>query len=150
MTLFEKVFSPANLPLAWDHVKQNKGAAGIDGCTLDDYPAWAKAHWQNVKRGLERGYYCPQPVKRIEIPKPSGGIRLLGIPTVNDRVIQQAINQVLQPLLIQHSQFIATAFARIFQHIMPLRQCRNLLKKAIVMRLILTWRNSSTTLITTY
>ena len=99
MKLFEKIFSSANLPMAWDHVKQNKGAAGIDGCSLEDYPPWAKAHWSNVKRGLERGYYCPQPVKRIEIPKPNGGIRLLGIPTVNDRVIQQAINQILQPLI---------------------------------------------------
>ena len=99
MKLFEKIFSSANLHMAWDHVKQNKGAAGIDGCSLKDYPPWAKAHWTNVKRGLERGYYCPQPVKRIEIPKPDGGIRLLGIPTVNDRVIQQAINQILQPLI---------------------------------------------------
>jgi RNA-directed DNA polymerase len=63
------------------------------------YLAWAKVHWRNVNRGLEQGYYCPLPVKRVEIPKSNGGIRLLGIPGVNDRVIQQAITQCLQPII---------------------------------------------------
>lgn len=99
MTLFEEILLPANLHMAWQRVRQNKGSAGIDGITLENYPSWAKAHWQNIKRGLERGYYIPQPVKRVEIPKPNGGIRLLGIPTVNDRLIQQAIVQRLQPII---------------------------------------------------
>ena len=97
--LFDEIRLPANLHMAWQRVRQNKGSAGIDGITVDDYPKWAQAHWQNVKRGLEQGYYCPQPVKRVEIPKPNGGIRLLGIPTVNDRLIQQAIVQRLQPVI---------------------------------------------------
>jgi len=99
MMILEEILLPANLHMAWQRVRQNKGSAGIDGITLDDYPKWAKTHWQNIKRGLERGYYCPQPVKRVEIPKPNGGIRLLGIPTVNDRLIQQAIVQRLQPVI---------------------------------------------------
>jgi len=99
MTLFEEILLPANLHLAWQRVKRNKGSAGYDGISIDDYPSWSKAHWGNIKRGLHAGNYCPQPVKRIEIPKPNGGVRLLGIPCVNDRVIQQAIMQHLQALI---------------------------------------------------
>ena len=99
MTLFEEILLPANLQLAWQRVRRNKGSAGCDGISIDDYPRWAKAHWGNIKRGLHAGIYCPQPVKRIEIPKPNGGIRRLGIPCVNDRVIQQAIMQHLQALI---------------------------------------------------
>jgi len=97
--LLEQILASDNLQQAWKRVKQNKGAAGVDGMTLDQYPSWAKAHWKLVKRGLERGYYCPQPVKRVEIPKANGGVRCLGIPSVNDRVIQQAISQTLQPVI---------------------------------------------------
>ena len=61
--LLEQILASDNLQQAWKRVKQNKGAAGVDGMTLDQYPSWAKAHWKGVKRGLERGYYCPQPVK---------------------------------------------------------------------------------------
>jgi RNA-directed DNA polymerase len=99
MTLFDEILLPANLHLAWQRVRKNKGSAGCDGISLDDYPRWAQVHWGNIKRGLHAGIYCPQPVKRIEIPKPNGGIRLLGIPCVNDRVIQQAIMQQLQALI---------------------------------------------------
>ena len=97
--LFEQVLSSENLRDAWKRVKQNKGAAGVDGLTIEDYPVWIHQHWGSVQRGLQQGYYCPLPVKRVEIPKPNGGIRLLGIPSVHDRVIQQAITQVLQPLI---------------------------------------------------
>lgn len=97
--MIESILQAANLKQAWQRVRQNKGSAGIDGITLEDYPDWARVHWANIRRGLEQGYYCPQPVRRVEIPKPDGGIRLLGVPTVNDRVIQQAIVQVLQPLI---------------------------------------------------
>ena len=97
--LLEQILAPENLQQAWKRVKQNKGAAGIDGMTVDHYRDWAKVHWGNVHQGLERGYYCPLPVKRVEIPKPNGGVRLLGIPSVNDRVIQQAITQCLQPMI---------------------------------------------------
>ncbi len=97
--LFEQVLSSNNLCEAWKRVKQNKGAAGVDGLTIEDYPVWIYQHWENIHRGLQQGYYCPLPVKRVEIPKPNGGSRLLGIPSVHDRVIQQAIAQVLQPLI---------------------------------------------------
>ena len=97
--LFEQVLSSNNLRDAWKRVKQNKGAAGVDGLTTEDYPVWIHQHWESIHRGLQQGYYCPLPVKRVEIPKPNGGIRLLGIPCVHDRVIQQAITQVLQPLI---------------------------------------------------
>jgi RNA-directed DNA polymerase len=97
--LLEQILASENLQQAWKRVKQNKGAAGVDGLSVDRYLDWAKVHWGNVHQGLERGYYCPLPVKRVEIPKPNGGIRLLGIPSVNDRVIQQAITQVLQPII---------------------------------------------------
>ena len=97
--LLEQILASENLQAAWKHVKQNKGSAGIDGITLDDYLPWATAHWQNIRRGLLEGHYCPLPVRRVEIPKPNGDVRLLGIPSVNDRVIQQAITQILQPLI---------------------------------------------------
>ena len=97
--LFEQVLSSDNLRDAWKRVKQNKGAAGVDGLTIEDYPVWIHQHWTDIQRGLQQGYYCPLPVKRVEIPKANGGIRLLGIPSVHDRVIQQAITQVLQPLI---------------------------------------------------
>ena len=97
--LLEQILASDNLHKAWKRVRQNKGAAGIDGMSLEDYPRWAQVHWQNVRRGLKRGYYCPRPVRRVDIAKPNGGIRLLGIPTINDRVIQQAISQSLQALI---------------------------------------------------
>ena len=97
--LLEQILASENLQQAWKRVKQNKGAAGIDGITTEHYLDWANVHWGNVHQGLERGYYCPQPVKRVEIPKHNGGTRLLGIPCVNDRVIQQAITQCLQPII---------------------------------------------------
>ena len=97
--LLERVLTPENLHEAWRQVKGNKGAPGVDGITIEDYPQWARQHWAATRRALEGGYYIPQPVKRVEIPKPNGGSRLLGIPCVNDRVIQQAIAQVLTPLI---------------------------------------------------
>ena len=97
--LLERVLSPENLHAAWKQVKRNKGAPGVDGITIEEYPQWAKEHWAATRRALEGGYYIPQPVQRVAIPKPTGGSRSLGIPTVNDRVIQQAISQVLNPII---------------------------------------------------
>lgn len=81
---------------AWKQVRANKGAPGVDGMTLDAFPDFAKEHWPKVRQSLLDGTYRPYPVRRKAIPKPQGGERLLGIPTVVDRVIQQAIAQVLQ------------------------------------------------------
>lgn len=97
--LLKRVLSPENLQAAWKQVRGNKGAPGVDGVTIEEYPQWARRHWAATRRALEGGYYIPQPIRRVEIPKPNGGKRLLGIATVNDRMIQQAINQVLIPLI---------------------------------------------------
>ena len=97
--LFERVLQRENILKAWQRVRANKGAAGIDGMTIDEFPAWAKSgHWKSVVSDLEAGQYRPSPVRRVEIDKPDGGTRQLGIPTVTDRVIQQAIAQVLTPV----------------------------------------------------
>ncbi len=80
-------------------MRGDRGAPGVDGVSIEDYPHWARQHWAGMRRALESGYYIPQPVRRLEIPKPTDGVRLLGVPAVNDRVIQQAIAQMLNPLI---------------------------------------------------
>jgi len=96
--VFDLVFLPGNLKQAWQQVRANKGAAGVDGLTIEHFPDWAEKHWRQCLAKLQKGEYWPQPVKRVEIDKPDGGKRLLGIPTVLDRVIQQAITQILSPI----------------------------------------------------
>lgn len=96
--LLERILQRDNLWMAWKRVRANKGAPGVDGMTLDEFPDWAKAEWERVATELETGRYRPAPVKRVEIDKPDGGTRPLGIPTVIDRVIQQAIAQILTPI----------------------------------------------------
>jgi RNA-directed DNA polymerase len=95
--LMERVVSRNNLFKAYHRVKRNKGCAGIDGKTIDDLPTLLKQHWPSIKAQLLQGHYQPQAVKRVIIPKADGGQRPLGIPTVVDRLIQQALLQVLQP-----------------------------------------------------
>lgn len=97
--LMERVASSANLNQAYKRVKANKGAPGVDGMTVQDLRPWLAEHKDMLVARLVRGDYRPQPVKGVEIPKPGGGMRLLGIPTVVDRLVQQAILQVLQPIL---------------------------------------------------
>ena len=92
----EAVVERENLKKALARVKRNKGTAGIDGMSVDDLPAYLKEHWPTIRAQLLEGSYKPQPVRRVEIPKVSGGMRPLGIPTVLDRFIQQAAMQVLQ------------------------------------------------------
>jgi len=94
----ESVLDPVNMEMAWKRVKRNKGAPGIDGMTVDDFPAFAREHWERIASQLRKGIYQPAPVRRVFIPKPDGTERPLGIPTVLDRVIQQATAQVLTPL----------------------------------------------------
>lgn len=94
--LMEEVCGRKNCQQALARVKRNKGSAGIDGMTVEQLPAYLKQHWPAIREQLLRGTYKPQPVKRLEIPKPDGGVRKLGIPTVLDRFIQQAVMQVLQ------------------------------------------------------
>ncbi len=96
--LMEEVLSAANLHRAWRQVKSNRGAPGIDGMRIEDFPAYAREQWPAIRQSLSEGRYQPQPVRRVSIPKPDGGERALGIPTIVDRVIQQAIAQVMTPL----------------------------------------------------
>jgi len=97
-TMIEEILDPENLARAWKRVKANKGAPGIDGMTVEAFPAFAREHWPRIARALMAGNYRPAPVRRVWIPKPDGSKRPLGVPTVLDRVIQQAIAQVLSPL----------------------------------------------------
>ena len=105
--LMEVIVERDNLRSALAHVKRNKGAAGIDGMSLDALAPHLKEHWPAIRAQLLEGTYKPQPVRRVEIPKASGGTRSLGIPTVLDRFIQQAVLQVLQaewdPTFSEHS-----------------------------------------------
>ena len=87
-----------NMLLAWKQVRANKGAPGIDGLTIEGFPEYVHENWKTIKASLLEGTYSPHPVKRVEIPKDNGGTRNLGIPVVLDRVIQQAICQVLTPV----------------------------------------------------
>jgi RNA-directed DNA polymerase len=96
--LMERVLARDNVRRAWTRVKANKGAPGIDGMRIEEFIGFAREDWPAIRQALRDGTYPPQPVRRVSIPKPSGGERLLGIPTVLDRVIQQAIAQVLGPL----------------------------------------------------
>lgn len=96
--MIEEILEPENIAQAWKRVKANKGAPGIDGMTVEDFPAFARSHWPRIATAIREGNYRPAPVKRVWIPKPDGSKRPLGIPTVLDRVIQQAVAQVLGPL----------------------------------------------------
>lgn len=95
MISLEKVLSPINMLKACERVKANKGAPGVDGMTVDQIDAHLRQHRASIYAHIRAGTYIPAPVRRVDIPKPDGGTRMLGIPTVQDRVIQQAIAQVL-------------------------------------------------------
>ena len=96
--LMRAVVERDNLMRAFERVRRNKGAPGVDGMTVDELMPWLKEHWLSIRSVLLEGLYLPAPVRLVEIPKASGGTRQLGIPTVLDRLIQQALLQVLQPL----------------------------------------------------
>ena len=105
--LMEEICRRENLFEAVRHVQANKGSPGIDGMTVGELPGYLREHWPAIRAQLLSGTYRPSPVKRVEIPKPSGGVRKLGIPTVLDRVVQQAVLKVLQrrwdPTFSEHS-----------------------------------------------
>jgi RNA-directed DNA polymerase len=92
--LITQVLSDLNLDKAWRHVKANKGCPGIDNMSIDDFEFFANEHWQGLKEKLIAGSYQPLPVKRVRIPKPDGGERLLGIPTVIDRLSALSSNRI--------------------------------------------------------
>lgn len=97
-SLMDQVLARNNLLAALKRVEQNGGAPGVDGVTTKSLRDYLREHWSRIREELLQGTYKPQPVRRVEIPKPSGGVRLLGIPAVTDRLIQQALLQVLTPI----------------------------------------------------
>ncbi len=96
--MMEQVLAPENLRVAWRRVKANAGAPGLDGTTVEAFPAFCREQWPRIRSALMAGTYRPAPVRRVFIPKPDGTLRPLGVPTVLDRLIQQALAQVLTPL----------------------------------------------------
>lgn len=98
----DRILSRNNLNEAFRQVKRNKGAEGIDGMSVEEAKAYLQEHKEEILEAIRQRKYQPQPVRRVEIPKPTGGVRLLGIPTVIDRIIQQAIAQVITPIFDKH------------------------------------------------
>lgn len=96
--LISRILSSENMRIAKKRVCSNKGAGGIDGISVEEIDEYIKENWIRIKDEILSRSYKPQPVLRVEIPKESGGVRKLGIPTVMDRIIQQAIVQVLTPI----------------------------------------------------
>ncbi|EGD50359.1 RNA-directed DNA polymerase (Reverse transcriptase) [Thermoanaerobacter ethanolicus JW 200] len=97
--MLEMIVERRNMEAAYKRVVANKGSHGVDGMEVDELLPYLKENWATIKQQLLEGKYKPQPVRRVEIPKPDGGVRLLGIPTVLDRLIQQAIAQILNKSL---------------------------------------------------
>ena len=97
-SLMEQVLSKENLNAAYLQVVRNKGAAGVDGMTVDELGDYLSENGESIREQLRTRKYKPQPVRRVEIPKPDGGVRNLGVPTVVDRFVQQAVAQVLTPI----------------------------------------------------
>ena len=100
--LLEEILSRENMRLAYKKVKANKGASGIDGITIEEIDDYLKENWVNIRDKIRKRKYKPKPVRRVEIPKPDGGMRNLGVPTVVDRIIEQAIVQRLTPIVEPH------------------------------------------------
>ncbi len=100
--LMEQILSRENMNQAYKKVKANKGAGGVDGISVDEVHTYLMKNWPSIKKRIRNRKHKPQPVLRVEIPKPSGGIRKLGIPSVVDRIIEQAIVQVITPVVEPH------------------------------------------------
>ena len=100
--LMDKILSKENMMLALKKVQATKGASGVDRISTEDIDKYLKENWTSIKKRILRRRYRPQPVLRVEMPKPGGGIRNIGIPTVVDRVIEQAIVQVITPIAEPH------------------------------------------------
>lgn len=100
--LLEKILHKDNMNEAYKRVCANKGAGGVDEVTVEELGDYIKENWSSISGQIRERKYKPQPVRRVEIPKPNGGVRNLGIPTVMDRVIQQGIVQIINPLCEPH------------------------------------------------
>ena len=121
-SLMDKVFAPATLALAWTKVRANKGAAGVDGQSVKRFAAKADIYLLELSTALREGTYRPQAVKRVEIPKGDGRTRPLGIPTVKDRIVQQAVRLVIEPIF-EHE------FAEASYGFRPGRGCHDALRE---------------------
>ncbi len=97
MERMERIVAPSNVRAAYQRVKRNGGSEGVDGMRVEELTEYLRSNWQQIRKDLLAGTYQPAPVRRHELRKPGGGTRVLGIPTVLDRMIQQAALQVLQP-----------------------------------------------------
>lgn len=100
--LLEEILIRENMQLAYKKVKGNKGASGVDGITTEGIDEYLRENWVEIREKIRRRKYKPKPVKRVEIPKPDGGVGNLGIPTVVDRIIEQAMEQKLTPIVEPH------------------------------------------------
>ena len=125
-TILDKILSNANLNLAYHRVYQNGGVGGIDGMDVYALKSYLRENGEEIKEQIRKRKYKPQPVLRVEIPKDNGGVRLLGIPTVVDRVLQQAIHQVLSPIFEQQFHDQSYGFR-------PNRNCEMAIKKSLEM-----------------
>lgn len=122
--LLEDVLSRENMMLAYKSVIANKGASGVDNVPVDEIKEYVNRNWKDIKKQVQERRYKPLPVKRVEIPKPSGGVRNLGIPTVMDRIIQQALVQVLTPICEPHFSDYSYGFR-------PQRSCEQAIVKLL-------------------
>ena len=124
MKLIEQILTKSNVREAVKKVISNKGAPGIDGMPSEELRAYMNANWESIKQSILAREYCPKPVRRVEIPKPNGGVRKLGIPSVVDRVIQQSIVQVLTPIFEKEFQENSYGFR-------PQRSCEQAVLKLL-------------------
>jgi hypothetical protein len=148
--LMEAVVERGNLWLAYQRVVENKGAAGVDQLAVSELKDHLKRHWPTIRARLLTGVYRPHPVRRVDIAKPQGGVRTLGIPTVVDRLIQQALHQVSQPIFEPtFSDASSTAFVRAGTRIRRYAKRASMWRRASAGWWSWTWRSSSTGLITT-
>ena len=121
-SLIDKVYRPSTLQASWEQVQRNRGAAGIDGQSIDAFAANAQRYLNELATDLEAGQYHPQAVRRVEIPKAGGKTRPLGIPTVKDRIVQTAVKRVIEPIFEKH--FLPTSHG-----FRPGRSCKDALRE---------------------
>ena len=142
--VMEAVVESKNMREAYRRVVRNKGAPGVDGMTVDDLGGYLKTKWARIKERVLEGVYKPGAVRRVEIPKPNGGKRQLGIPTVVDRLIQQAIHQALEPIFDPDFSSHSYGFRRGRSAHDAVKRRENTSKKGGAGWWISIWRNSST------
>lgn len=142
--LMEEVVSRGNMMAAYERAVRNKGAPGVDEMPVGELKGYLTQEWPRIKEELLKGGYQPQPVRQVEIPKPGGGMRMLGIPTVVDRLIQQALHQELMPLFDPDFSESSYGFVPVGAPIRLFRPPGSMWPKAGAGWSISTWRSSST------